>query len=178
MQKSIIVSLSLALFILAARLLWDQKDVFLISYWGRLHPEVQLYGLQLINMFCMYLTSNTRWSQLFMDIEQKTRQKWNLSSHTYTEYSDFHCSWTNPSTKFNITVPIFIAMDFFVFKLIVVIKKAKKKKIKHLCPFRMNGLNALKKKEIAGVRMPDLPYPCTSMSSCLNPCWFCHTADL
>lgn len=45
MQNSIIVSLSLALFTLAARLLWDQKDIVLISYWGSLHLEVQLYGL-------------------------------------------------------------------------------------------------------------------------------------
>lgn len=41
-QISIIMSLWLALFTLAAGLLWDQKDGFLISYRGRPHPEVWL----------------------------------------------------------------------------------------------------------------------------------------
>lgn len=122
MQKPIIVSLSLALFTLAAGLLWDQKDVFLISYWGRQHPEVQRYGLPL-NIFCMYLTSNTMWSQLFMDVEQKTPQKkqsvqlhlwllWVLLFLNKHHYNiEYHC----PHLHFHGFV--------FVFKLAVVIPK-------------------------------------------------------
>ncbi len=113
MQKSTIVSLSLALFTLAAGLLWDQKDVFLISYWGRPHPEVQLYGSQLISMFCMYLTSNTRWSQLFMDIEQKTPQKKkSVQSHLWLQWVLLFSNIA--TTNFNITVPISIVTCFFV----------------------------------------------------------------
>lgn len=141
MQKSIIVSLSLALFTLAAGLLWDQKDVFLISYWGRPHPEVQLYGSQLINMFCMYLTSNTRWSQLFMDIEQKTPPKKEICPVTPMTTVSFIVLEQTPLQTLISLSPFSLSWVFFcfVFRLAALIQKGSSDvvaKTKHYCPYK------------------------------------------
>lgn len=79
------------------------KRCLLISYSGRKHPEVQLYVLQLINIFCLYPTSNTTWSQLFMDIEQRKTKK-SIHSHLWW------LQWVWQTS----TAVIFIVRDFSV----------------------------------------------------------------
>lgn len=114
MLKSIIVSLSLALFTLAARLLWDQKDVFLISYWGRPHPEVHRYDTattfvhvsdfkhKVVSVIYGYRTKDTAKKEICPITAMNT-----VSCIVFEEVIQ----------PFNKTVFICIFMDFFEFRL-------------------------------------------------------------
>lgn len=109
MQKPIIVSLSHALFILEAGLLWDQKDVFLIKYWGRLHLQVQLYGLLFMNISA-YIWLQTQGGLGYLWILNKRDHEKEIYWVTPVTNSEFYCCWANK--KFNTAVPVFIVMHF------------------------------------------------------------------